>query len=319
MSQMPPPGGGPGWGPGPGAGPGYPPPVDPGYPPQPGFGPPPGPGYGPQPGYGPPDYGPPGYGPPGAPAPGRKRSPVLPIVIVLALLAAGVGGYFLLAGEEGGDPESVARQYFEAMMDGDCEAAVDLVALGDTSTEDALAECRDMVATSGLGSGDVSDEVAQFVPTELVSARVTEEGDSSATVAIEFRMGDGSTSTSDLALVKVDGDWKVDVDTALGAPTADDPVDDPADDPVDEPSDDPVDLPVDEPVDVGSGPPLDDPEATDPDLAALAVACSEGDMASCDDLYWASDLGGALETYAETCGGRAPSGGVSGGCQEQYG
>ena len=103
----------------------------------------PSPGFGPRPAR----YGPqPGYGPPGGPPPGRKRSPLLPIVIVLALVAAGVGGYFLLAGDEGGDPESVARQYFEAMMDGDCEAAVDLVALGDTSSEDALAECRDMVA-----------------------------------------------------------------------------------------------------------------------------------------------------------------------------
>ena len=175
--------------PSPGAGPGYPPPADPGYPPPPGYGPPvdpgypPRPGYPPQPGYGPPPgpgYGPqPGYGrPAGGPPPGRKRSPVLPIVIVLALVAAGVGGYFLLAGDEGGDPESVARQYFEAMMDGDCEAAIDVVALGDTSREDALAECRGMVASSGLGSGDVSDELAQFVPTELVSARVTEEGDS---------------------------------------------------------------------------------------------------------------------------------------------
>jgi Domain of unknown function (DUF4878) len=328
MSQMPPPapGGGPGWGPGPGAGPGYPPPADPGYPPPPGYPPsadpgyPPQPSYPPQPGFGPPPgpgYGPqPGYGAPGGPPPGRKRSPLLPIVIVLALVAAGVGGYFLLAGGEGGDPESVARQYFEAMMDGDCEAAVDLVALGDTSSEDALAECRDMVAASGLGSGDVSDEIAQFVPTELVSARVTEEGDSSATVAVEYRMGDGSTTTNDLALVKVDGDWKVDIDAVLGAPTADDPVDEPTDEPVDLP----VDEPVDEPVGGGSEPPLDDPEAqADPALADLAVACSEGDMVSCDDLYWGTDAGGVLEAYAETCGGRAPGGGVSGGCAEQYG
>ncbi len=42
----------------------------------------------------------------------------------------------------------------------------------------------------------------------------------------------------------------------------------------------------------------------DPDLDALWDACDEGDMASCDDLYWSTGVGTEYEAFGETCGNR---------------
>lgn len=41
-----------------------------------------------------------------------------------------------------------------------------------------------------------------------------------------------------------------------------------------------------------------------PEEDAAAEACFDGDLAACDELFRITDVGGALESYAQTCGGR---------------
>ena len=53
-------------------------------------------------------------------------------------------------------------------------------------------------------------------------------------------------------------------------------------------------FPPAEPVDLGSDPALD----------AYAVGCFDGDLPSCDDLYYEAPPLSAYERYANTCGGR---------------
>lgn len=48
----------------------------------------------------------------------------------------------------------------------------------------------------------------------------------------------------------------------------------------------------------------------DPAMDGLADACSAGDLAACDSLYWQSEPGSDYETYGDTCGGRVPEGAV---------
>ena len=71
----------------------------------------------------------------------------------------------------------------------------------------------------GLASDDVPEEFADEVPEEVVSASTTDESDSTATVDLEYRTRGGSTDTIPLTLVKEDGDWKVDLDAMIEAPT----------------------------------------------------------------------------------------------------
>lgn len=349
MSQTPPypPTEGPGWSPPgpapePGAAPGWgppgPPPAAPGWDPGPAPAPaygappgappsaPPGPGYGPQPGFPPqPGYGgPPGFGPqpggPGGPPAGTKRSPLVPILIVLVLVAGGVGAYFALAGGDDSGPEAVADRYFDALLDRDCDAMVDTLALGDQSREEALSECQGFVAT--MGDGDLGPEVAELMPVDLVSTDIASESGSEATIDVEYRTQGGATETVQIVAVKDGGDWKIDPDRSFDVGTSTVPSDDL------EPSDDTVPPPDDPPDDGGDGgsgdvlsdPPIDSQEAIDnPALVSLAVSCSQGDMAACDDLWLDTDVGGELEAYAETCGGRAPGGGVEGDCELQFG
>jgi hypothetical protein len=66
-------------------------------------------------------------------------------------------------------------------------------------------------------------------------------------------------------------------------------------------------------------PPVDgDEAAANPALVDAANQCHDGDLAACDQLWWDTDLGGELEAYAATCGGRL-SEGVSGNCETFYG
>ncbi|MEO3997583.1 M48 family metalloprotease [Mesorhizobium sp. CAU 1732] len=53
-------------------------------------------------------------------------------------------------------------------------------------------------------------------------------------------------------------------------------------------------------------PPVDVPEISDSDNAALASQCHAGTMQACDDLYYATPAGSAEEEYGNTCAGRFP-------------
>jgi len=54
----------------------------------------------------------------------------------------------------------------------------------------------------------------------------------------------------------------------------------------------------------------------DPLFDGLAQACFEGDMTSCDDLYWRTPVDSTYEEYGSTCAGRVPAG-TYGSCAEE--
>ena len=291
-----------GWAPQPGPEQGWAPP--PGQPP-------PGPQQWAQPGYGTPPPGVPGGGVP-YPTP-KKSSPVLPIAIIVVLIAAAAGAFFVFGGGgDDGDPESAATSYINALIDRDCEAMGDVVNLEGQDPAGMLAECQEAVANT--------EGVSEFLPTELVSTRVVSEEGDSATVAAEVRLGSGDTTTQDLDMTRVDGDWRVNVDPAdLGGPSTDDTI--PPPDDTSEP-DDSTTTTEDEPDSTTTTESSTDTTfeaGTDAEDAANRDACAGGDMAACDDLWYGTPVGSELEAFAETCGGRAPEGGYSGDCEETFG
>ena len=56
----------------------------------------------------------------------------------------------------------------------------------------------------------------------------------------------------------------------------------------------------------------------DPANNALAQSCFDGDLQSCDDLYWGTAVGSEYEAYGSTCGGRLVDG-VFGDCVKTIG
>lgn len=221
------------------------------------------------------------------------------IIVLLLVVAAGAGAYFMLSGDDegdgegGGSPEEVARQYMQAVIDGDCEAAVGMIA--SSSSRDALlADCQATVSAP-----------SEFVPAEVVSVTPGSVTDTAATVTVEFRTGSGATESYPFELVKVDGNWRISYEVA----TAPDPsaesggsTDEPGGS-TDEPEVGDDGGSSSEPSDEMSAiePPPDTPDAG---LASLAQDCYEGDMAYCDQLYWSAEPGSELHEYGATCGSR---------------
>jgi hypothetical protein len=302
-----------------GAPPGAPVGAPPGVPSGPGWGqqPPSGPGWGA------------GTPPPMGPAK-KKSNPVIPILIVVALIAVGVGAFVLLSGgdDAGDSPESTVEALFDAGQDRDCEAAGELLssstfdAMG--GREAALQQCQAALEQEG---GLFSAEGA-----ELVSTDVTSEDDSTATVSAEVRTPDGETNNQDYNLVKEDGEWKIDLSAGGGATPPDDGGNDgggggPA-----------SSTPVTPPTTDGSGGsggtggsggsgslgdagpiPSSDPTG-DSEQLSHAESCQAGDMGVCDDLYWETSPGSDLETYGRTCGGRIGDETRRGGqCEAEFG
>jgi hypothetical protein len=314
----PPPPQGPGWGPDPNAGwaPG-PPPPDQGWVPPPGApGAPGAPGWQTQPG----GYGTPPPGVPGGPPVSKPgRGPAIYIALALVVVvAAGAGAYLLLSGgSDSAGPADVVRTYFKAAVDGDCGKMMDNVDLSVSGVgrEEALGLCEQLYSGDALESGDV--------PTKLNSVEVKSEDGASAVVSVSYETADGPDS-DEIDLNKVDGDWKIDLGefggpsdsttttTAGGSTTTT------------EQSSSTTESTTPSSTETPDGsltpPPLDSQEAIDnPTLATLATECGNGQMASCDQLFWDSELSGELEAYAETCGGLVPEGGASDQCVTRFG
>jgi hypothetical protein len=202
----------------PGGPPGGPPPAQPGW----GQQPPPGPsqpGWGQQPppqqpGWGPPGQpgqpGPPGYagGPPAQPGSGGGGGGGAKILLGVAVVAVvAVGAFFLLSGDDsaGASPTDAVETFFDAIQDGDCSRAMDVITEatwsenGSLSREEALASCEEEMGQDG-GLGALGGDIESV---ELVS----EEGDN-ATVQVT---GTGELGSFTVPVVKESGSWKVDM------------------------------------------------------------------------------------------------------------
>jgi hypothetical protein len=291
------------------AGPGYPPqgypPADPGYPPNQGWQQP---GYG-QPGYGEPPPGMPGYG-----APAKKGpNPLLWVLLAVVVIAAAVGAYFVLAGDDEAGPEQVARDYFDAAVEGDCDrmmGLVDLDAAG-VGLQEALELCNSGTAP-GAGLGGDS-------PPELLSVEVSSETETEATVVVRTQRAGEDPIDDDVQLNKTDDGWKIDFGTpGEGPDTTTGTTSPPAT------SGPATTSPTTAPDSTSTTAPTDDSPGingeSQEELDALEASCAGGSMSDCDALYDATPVGSEQEAFAKTCGGLAPADDPQyGTCADNYG
>jgi hypothetical protein len=229
-------------------------------------------------------------------------------VIVLVVAAVGAGAFFLLSGDDdkGSGPEGVARSYYDAVTDRDCDAMLELVDLGGESRETMAGECRMLFET------EMSDEIAATLPAELVSIETVTETETDATLTVEFRTQGGSTETTEVVMVNDGSGWLISAENSFGSSSGE-PT----------PPDGDIGLPDDSGTDDSgtddSGTDDSDAGSDDPALSDLSDACGSGDMAACDDLWLDTDVGSDLEAFAETCGGRDPEGGHYNDCEDTFG
>jgi hypothetical protein len=251
---------------------------------------------------------------PGPPSGRKSNGPLIAIVIVLVVAAVGAGAFFLLSGDDkGSGPEDVARSYYDAVTDRDCDAMVDLVDLGGESRDTLLSECRQLVESDAL-SDEIAEEMAATMPVELVSIDTVSETETDATLTVEYRTQGGSTETTEVVLVNDGSGWLISAENSFGSGTsAPEGELTPPEGDIDPPDD------FDDPGSDDPGSDGSDAGSDDPALGALSDSCGAGDMAACDDLWLDSDVGSDLEAFAETCGGLDPAGGHFGDCEVTFG
>jgi hypothetical protein len=146
----------------------------------------------------------------------KRRSPLTPVLAVVAVGVVAAAGFVLLTnGDEGGgdDPEGVVSDYFTAVRAGDCDAAIELIDTdgqpGEQSRDAMVDGCQ-----RAFEEDRDSLEGADLTSTELVA----EEG-GRATVRTEIvEAGQQEPSgPGEIALVEIDGEWKVDLSNSADA------------------------------------------------------------------------------------------------------
>jgi hypothetical protein len=316
----------PGWGPDPQQGGWVPPDQQGGWvppaqqpPPQPGWQDP-NAGWNSAPGYGTP---PPGMSG-GAPVQ-KKSSPVVPIVVLVVVLVAAAVAAFLVLG--GGDDESgpaaALENYVSAANDQDCAAMVDVIDVDEAggTRQELLGQCESAFETAQ------GTDISSFIPEGVESTETISEGENNATLAVQFRMSDGSTEPDEVDFTRIDGDWKiVSSSLSLGDAATPDPTTPTTGAPQSTTTTESTTTTTQGTTTTSADPSTSDPElpftigqGTPEQLQPYYDACAGGDMAACDDLWFGAPLGSEQETFAETCGGLDPAGGHARRCEEDYG
>lgn len=132
---------------------------------------------------------------------------MISLAVLAGLVVVGVTG----CGED--SPSQVVEDFVQASIDNDCEAVVDMLHLGEEMqgvTKDDLVESCKQAGLSPEG-------------TELVSVETSDEeidGDKASVMAkTTIRVeGEELSEEQEISLIKVDGEWKIDISAMLVPP-----------------------------------------------------------------------------------------------------
>lgn len=144
----------------------------------------------------------------------KRRSPVVPLLAVAVLAAVAVVAVVLATGGDdeaaAGDPVVVVREYFAAFSSNDCDAAIEMIDSDGQPGEQDQPSMVDACRQAYEAERD-SIEGARLVSADLVS----EDGDR-AVVRTQIVEGGQSEpgEPEEIALIRVDGDWKIDLGSA---------------------------------------------------------------------------------------------------------
>ena len=153
----------------------------------------------------------------------KRRSPLVPLLAVAVIAAVAVVAVVVLGGDDdeagASDPVALVRDYFDAFSSNDCDAAIDMI---DSDGEPGEQDQDSMIDACRQAYEEERDSIegARLVSADLVS----QDGDR-AVVRTQIVEG-GQTEPSepeDVAVIRIDGDWKIDLGGAGNTDSADSP------------------------------------------------------------------------------------------------
>jgi ketosteroid isomerase-like protein len=141
----------------------------------------------------------------------KRRSPLIPLLAVALIAVVAVVAMVVLRGDDdeagASDPVALVRDYFDAFSSNDCDAAIDMI---DSDGEPGEQDQDSMIDACRQAYEEERDSIegARLVSADLVS----QDGDR-AVVRTQIVEG-GQTEPSepeDVAVIRIDGDWKIDL------------------------------------------------------------------------------------------------------------
>jgi hypothetical protein len=221
----------------------------------------------------------------------RWRAGVAVVVLCLVIAAGAACG-----GDDDGDSAAASadRSAASGASAAFCDKAVEFeqataAATGIASAEEMQSAVDKLNDVAGEAPAQMSDdfEVLIGVLERLVTAmRSVADGDTAGTVAAMQKV-----LTPETAAQVDDASQNVEAFLEVECHIEDDAA---GDGPSTDPTAPPTSTRPGDPAALGA----------DPALGPLAVACRDGDMISCDQLYFAAPAGSPYEAYGDTCGRR---------------
>jgi hypothetical protein len=154
----------------------------------------------------------------------KPRSPVVPILAAAVITVGAIVAITWLTGGDdepnASDPVALVRDYFDAFSSNDCDAAIEMI---DSDGEPGEQDRATMI---GACEEAYETERDSIEGADLVSAELVSEDGDRAVVRTQIVEGGESEpgEPKDIALIRIDGDWKIDLgsDGQTAEPAPDD-------------------------------------------------------------------------------------------------